>query len=180
MSGGVYVTKQQQSFTGNAIVATTYADDYVTRGQAFQVQKRFSLTSGASAYWEFNVPAAASKIVYSLPIAANTYGGGCSLDTYYADSSTGGSAVTPINLNAGSSINPLVTVKSGVTVSGTPTGVREYLIGSSASARTGGGTIGTDVPKIIATDKPLYFKFTNLENSTIQVAFNFVWYELNR
>lgn len=178
MSGGVYVTQKQQSYSGDAVLITSYADDYVTRGKAFQIQKRITLTSAASSYWEFYLPSAATKIVYSLPISANSYGGGCSLDTYYADSSTGGTAVTAINLNANSSNTPLVTVKSGVTVSGTAVGTREYLIGSSAIAGTGGGAIGTNVPKIIATNKPLYFKFTNLENSTIQVAFNVVWYEL--
>ena len=33
----------QKSFSGDAVLTTTYADDYIVRGQAFQVQKRIAL-----------------------------------------------------------------------------------------------------------------------------------------
>lgn len=48
MSGGVYVTKKQQSYSADGIIMTTYADDYIVRGDAYNVVSRHTLASGAS------------------------------------------------------------------------------------------------------------------------------------
>lgn len=170
----------QKSFSGDAVLTTDYERDYITRGMAFEVQRRITLTSQQTLYLEFNIALAVGKIVYSLPIKATTPGGNVFLDTYYATSSTGGSVLmVPNNLNALSANVALTTVKTGVTPSGTASGLREYSIGSKATNQAaGGGPIGAGYAKVLGNSKPLYFKFVNQESSTVTVDLGFVWYEI--
>lgn len=169
----------QTSYTKDGLLTTTYADDYVTRGKGFELQRRITLTSGQTLYLEFNIALAVGKLVYSLPIRASTNIGTVFLDTYLADSSTGGTAMSVNNLNGLSSTVPLTTVKTGVTPSGTPTKLREYSIGAAKTNQSSGGGTGSAVfPKVLDNTKPLYFKFVNQETVTVTVDLGFVWYEI--
>ena len=174
------VHQSQASFTKDAIIATTYADDYITKGNAFQVKKRIALASGQELYLEFNIALAVGKMVYSLPIKLSTGGGLVFVDTYNATSSTGGTTLaTPINLNGLSSAAAQTTVKTGVTVSGTASNVREYIVGTiSTNQSSGGGSAESDTPKILDNSNPLYIKLANQESAIVYVDLGFIWYEI--
>lgn len=82
------------SFSKDAVLTTDYENDYIVRGMAFEVQRRISLTSGQTPYLEFDVTKAVGKLVFSLPFKAISSGGNVFIDTYGADSSTGGLELT--------------------------------------------------------------------------------------
>jgi len=169
--------KSQTSYTEDALKMTTYADDYITRGNAFQIKRRIKLTSEQTMYLEFDITKAVGKVIYSMPLQMVTSGGLVYVDTYTADSSTGGTSLgIPINLNGLSSNTALTTVKSGVTVSGDVTNLRQYVVGTHSS--TGGGPGNVDVPKILNNAKPLYFKLVNAESDSTVLEINFVWFEI--
>ena len=172
--------KSQTSYTDDAVLTTTYADDFITKGNGFQIKKRIDLTAGQTIYLEFDITKAVGKTVYSLPLRMSTGGGMVYVDSYNADSSTGGTTLaTPNNLNGKSSTAALTTVKTGVTVTGTATNVREYVVGIlSTKQSSGGGQGGVDVPKILDNSKPLYFKIENTESAAVVLDFEFVWYEI--
>ena len=171
--------KDQSSFSNDAVLTTDYQGDYITRGVAFQVKKRITLTTGQTLYLEVDI-SKHTGVVYSLPLEMSTAGGSVFVDTYNADSSTGGTVLqTPMNLNGKSSNVAKTTVKTGVSVSGTAINVREYTVGTlSTNQSSGGGTGQAEVPKILDNTKPLYIKLVNQESATVVFSFGFVWFEL--
>lgn len=172
------VSVNQLSFSQDAIIATDYAQDYIVRGRAFQIRKRITIPGEETLYMEFDLTKATGPI-FTLPVLCSTAGGAVFLDTYNADSSTGGTALPVLKLNTSSDNLPKITVKSGVTVSGTPENVREYIIGTlSTNQSSGGGLISDETPKVWANDKPLYFKFMNQETGPVVLNVGFVWFEL--
>lgn len=175
----VQIHEDQLSFSKDAVLTTTYQDDYTTRGNGFQFKKRISLTSLQTLYLEIDI-SKHKGVVYSLPLELSTAGGLVFVDTYSADSSTGGSTfATPLNLNGLSATTANTTVKSGVTVSGTPLNVREYIVGTaSTNQSSGGGAIQNEVPKILNNAKPLYLKIENKESAATVLDIGFVWFEL--
>lgn len=168
----------QASFSKDGFVTTDYAQDSIVRGYGFQFKKRITLTALQTIYLEFDITKHAGA-VFSLPINAHTGGGLVFLDTYLADSSTGGSTVTPLKLNGLSANVAKTTIKTGVSVSGIPINVREYLFGTaSTNQSSGGGAANLDQPKILDNTKPLYFKIENKENAVTYLDMEFVWFEL--
>ena len=169
----------QTSYSKDGILVTTYQDDYITRGNGFQFKKRISLTALQVLYFEVDI-SKHTGVVYSMPLSLSTAGGLVFIDSYNADSSTGGTLMSaPLNLDGLSSTVADTTIKTGVTVSGTPTNVREYMVGTSSTKQSaGGGTMQSESPKILDNRKPLYFKVENKENTVTILDVGFVWYEL--
>lgn len=172
------VRLSQWSASQDAILTTSYADDYTVRGYAFQIQRRIALTSEQTLYWVVDFSAvAASKAVFSLPIALQSTAGLVYVDTYAATSYTGGSVETIINPNAGSAIVPQAVVKSGITPTGA-TLVREYAVGSkSTNQSSGGGAVSGQTPKIWGK-VPLVIKMVNQESAENVLTVGFTWYEI--
>lgn len=167
----------QKSFSGDAVLTTTYADDYIVRGQAFQVQKRIALGSAETLYLVFDFSTAIGKTIFTLPIVGSTTAGLVYLDTFIADSYTGGSPITALPINSISSNTSLATIKSGVTPTGS-SNLREYSIGIKATNQASGGApIGGQTPKLF-TGSRLVFKFVNQESAANVVTLGFTWYEL--
>lgn len=169
----------QSSFSKDAVLATTYEDDYITRGMGFQIKKRIILTAQQTLYIEFDITQH-SGTVYSLPLEVSTAGGLVLMDTYGADSSTGGIILaTPLNLNGLSTNTADSTIKTGVTVSGTTINVREYVVGTlSTNQSSGGGQAQEHVPKILNNTKPIYIKLVNQETDPVTINLGIIWYEL--
>jgi len=169
----------QASFSGDGILTTSYAEDYITRGMAFELQKRITLTTGQTLYLEINVALAVGKMVYALPLRMSNNLGNVFVDTYNADSSTGGTLLPVNNLNGLSAITPLTTVKTGVTPTGTPTALREYSVGTVKTVQSGGGgSASPGFPKIMNNAKPLYIKLVNQETTTVTFDLGIVWFEI--
>ena len=101
------------------------------------------------------------------------------VDTYNADSSTGGTLLTANNMNGLSAVTPLTTVKTGVSPTGTITALREYSVGTIKTVQSGGGGSAPQAfPKVLNNLKPLYLKLVNQETSTVTVDLGFVWFEI--
>jgi len=178
--GDHLVHLDQDSYSKDAVLTTSYADDYITRGKGFQVQKRVTLSGSQTLYIEFNTALASGLMVYSLPMNITPNQGNVFLDTYNVDSTTGGSVYTvPLNLNALSDNQSVVTIKYGITTSGTITNLREYSFGAPLTNQSsGGGTTAGDSPKILDNTKPLILKLMNQETETVVLDVNAVWYEI--
>jgi hypothetical protein len=168
-----------QSISKNGLVTTTYADDGMVKGQCFHIRKRLTLTSGQTYYVAFDLTANDDKILFSLPLEMSTAGGCVFVDTYGADSYTGGTSITPIKMNAMGTQNALAVVKEGVTPTGGPYSLREYIVGTlSTNQSSGSGTGLIDTPKILNPAKPIIFKLVNQESSSVILNINFIWYEI--
>lgn len=168
----------QASISGDGVLTTDYAQDYMVRGKAFQIQRRITLTSQQTLHWVVDFTGLTGKMIFALPVSCRSAGGLVFLDTYIATSYTGGSVETPNKLNGNSATNPLAVVKSGVAPTGS-SDLREYSIGTlKTNQSAGGGSGGAEVPKILA-NAPRIFKFVNQESSAVTIDFGFVWYELD-
>lgn len=131
------LTLGQCSSSGDAVLATSYADDFTTRGNAFLFEKIITIANGATAYvlWDYNTydPAnSAERFVYVFPPYFQTTGGPVTVNLYRGTDYSGG-----VKFNA---YNPNVTVKkltSETTLSLGPTGTNkgtltmEYLVGGT-------------------------------------------------
>lgn len=177
--GSSLVRMTQQSFSRDAVLVTTYADDFVSRGQCFQVIKRVALTSSQTRYVVFDLTAHTEKLIYSLPIQFYSSGGEVFIDTYGVDSYTGGTVIPALKVNGLSNIDPLAIIKIDVTPSGTPLNIREYLIGAKSTNQSSGGGRGIDgIPRVLNTAKPIVLKITNQETVNVNVEIGLVWYEI--
>jgi hypothetical protein len=179
MSIGGDVLNNALSLSKNGLVCTTYADDGVVRGQCFNVRKRLTLTSGQTYYVAFDLTAHTEKTLFTLPLGLSTSGGSVFVDTYGVDSYTGGTSVTPVKMNSMSTIEPLAIIKQGVTPTGGPYSLREYIVGTlTTNQSSGSGTGLVDTPKILNPAKPIIFKLVNQESGSVVLNINFIWYEI--
>ena len=58
---------QQATFSGDAVLTSTYADDAVVRGNAFIIETVFSLGASATSYIEVNPTALVGKRLVVMP-----------------------------------------------------------------------------------------------------------------
>lgn len=181
MIGGFVGRLLQHSSSKDAVLTTSYADDYIVRGQGFHVKKRVAIGANATLYFEVAFNLAAPKVVFSLPIKMNIVRGYAFIDTFQADSSTGYvTSASPLNMNELSTNSSLVTFKTGTTApAGTVSHLREYVVGTDSTNQSGGGgTGGADSPKILDISRPRYVKIVNQEDVATILDFESVWYEL--
>jgi len=180
--GDSFVKVAQQAYAGDAVLTTDYTANYTTKGVGFQVHKRITISGNQTLYVVLDAlaTAASGMFLYSLPIMISPNQGNIFVDTYNVDSYTGGTSLgTPININELSSIKALSFIKSGVTVSGTITNLREYTIGAPLTNQSsGGGVMPIGISKILDNRKPIIAKIMNQENSVLTLDFNFVWFEI--
>ena len=146
------------------------------------MHKRITVSGSQTIYvvMDATATAASGMFLYSLPIGILPNQGNIFVDTYTADSYSGGVSLgAPINLNERSSITSLSTIYKGATVSGTISNLREYSIGSpSTNQSSGGGGNIIGVPKLLNNAKPIVMKVMNQETTTVILDFNFVWFEI--
>lgn len=165
---------------GNVVdMASDIIDRWMLLGYGFQIQKRFTLASGATLYLAFDAALSTGLDVVTMQVNANTNNGCVFFDSYYIDSVSGGTDLTVAGLNPDSKIYSKCTMKTGVTPSGTPAYAREYVIGSlGTNQASGGGSVSSEIMKIAAKNKPIIFKFVNQETSVNTLTLGFTWYEV--
>lgn len=168
----------QVSYSKDGLITTSYADDYISRGNAFQFHRIFTIpAAGTKIIVDFST--ATGKQIFTLPIRMAVNESQVFVSTYIVDTYTGGTEIPAINRNRLVDNDSLTTVKSGVTSTDTAgDDLREYIIGAlSTNQNPGGGTGGGASPKIF-DNKKLIIDVVNQEADTIYLEINFNWYEL--
>jgi hypothetical protein len=162
----------------------TYTKDCLyNSGKAFQIQKRFTLTSGQTYYLAVDNTAltAAGKTYGSFPVVFASTAGLVLVDTYKSALSVNGTELTPMRINETlTTVVPLTKFYHGCTpVITAPTDAREYTIGTKATNQSSGaGNPTVDVVKILSTTTPSIIKLMNQETSVNIVTFSYVWFEI--
>lgn len=178
---GNTVINRVLSNSKKGIVTTTFADDYDARGWGFQLQRRITITNGATVYFVLDTTACIDNSgIILLPLVMQTGGGMVFVDTYKIDSYTGGSVLPLVNLNGTSTNTAKSIVKTGVTPTGTPgADLREYIVGvQSTNQDAGGGAITPDLPKRFPAGSIITAKIVNQETATVYVSFGLIFYEV--
>lgn len=166
----------------DAIIATTYADNYAVRGNAFQVQRRIEVNSEATVYVAFDTTAlyGSGKRIFLLPLLMASSVGLVLVDTYKIDSYTGGTAIVPARINATVETYAGTVIKTGVTPSGTPgDDLRQYIVGCTATHQAaGGGNIGVGVAKQFPAGVIIVAKIQNMESSKQYFSIGLNFFEI--
>ena len=173
---------KQATASRDGVLTSSYSDDYIVRGNCFNVEHRGEVGANASVKDVIDFSDMPDNtIAFLLPIRFVTAGGEFWIDTYFVDAYTGGTVIAGINAKDTQPVN----VADGffahnVTYEGVTTlNKREYLISggsNSASARSGSGT-GSNA--LIFTEKPIIcIDFQNKTNAAARIQTSVVWFEI--
>ena len=176
-----YIAPQQQSFSGDGIIATTYSDDYITRGDCYNIVSRQTIASGATVKNVLDLTGvSSSRFIFVLPVSITSSGGYIKADTYAISSYTGGTAKAFVNANSTSNRTAQSVYKYGITSSDAKgADVREYVVGggSNPASSRGGAASGANA-LILNNTKKICFEMTNTTTGSVDVSVALVVYEI--
>jgi hypothetical protein len=175
---------RQASYSRDALLSTSYADDFIVRGKAFQVQRRIENIPNGTAYKsviDFS-GVDEDKIIFMLPVALSSTGGPMYIQTYAITSYTGGT-VLPVNkMNYLLSNESQAVVKKGVTTSDVAgTDVREYelgALGNPQQVNRAGNISGAASALIFPPGGILCLDVLNQYTEALPLIVGLVWYEI--
>ena len=141
--------KRNLSASEDALVQTSYADDFTVRGSAFVLKKNFSIGAGVTVYFLIDYTTFTPSVdqlgqVYVMPPDFKATDGPVSVKIYRGTNYTAGGTVlhlyNPNTLSAKTESE--TTVTQGATGSDKGTSVLEYIIGGAGkgSGDDGGGS----------------------------------------
>lgn len=166
------------SFSGDALRMTSYENDYSVRGNAFHLQKNFTIAIGTTLnilidYTTYTkVPKGGQGLIFVLPpnYAASD---GAVLVTVRRDSDySGGTEIDVPNVNTVFGGFLQTTITSGATGNDAGTSVLDYLVGSaSTNQSSGGGNISGDSAFIRNSKDKTLVQIAN--NSGEEITFNY-------
>ena len=181
----VNLTSSQCSFSSDAILATTYANDGIVRGLGFVYEKNFAIANGATLYvlhdYTGYVPAQGQLgQIYVMPPQFSCSKGPVLVSVYRGTNYTGGTPFTSLNANTTSPKTQSGTIHtSGATGTVKGTLVLEYLVGTDAQGGSadGGQAIGLEFFIRPNTGKTLV-EIVNNSGSNITFHYAQVMYEI--
>jgi hypothetical protein len=176
---------RQKSASGDAVLTTGYADDYIIRGYGFNVQRRLAALAAASVTkLVFDTTAVTStSLVFTLPLVFAATGGPVLVRTYKITTYTGGTAWDSNKLNylTTNTITASSVVKYGITSTDTPgTDLREYVLGATGNEQqvNRSGAASATSPIMLQPGTKICVEITNNYGSAIDFVMGLVWYEL--
>ena len=138
---------QMRSFSGDALVTTTYRDDGITRGFGFVFEKNFSIGIGATLYVLFDyttyTPSASQAgLIYIMPPSFSTTSGLVTVNLYRGTDYAGGTPFIAYNPNTtATKTQSATTLTSGATGVTKGTLALEFIVGGQAQGnQTAAGT----------------------------------------
>jgi len=138
------ITKEQSSFSGDALLQTNYADDFTVRGNAFLFEKIITIASGESAFvlWDYTTflpaPGQIGQVFVYKPFFETT-AGPVTVNLYRGTNYAGGTqflAYNPNTNHAKQSSSTTLTLGPTGTVKGTLS--MEYLVGGQGLGNQSG------------------------------------------
>lgn len=175
----------QLSASGDAIVATSYADDGITRGQAYLFEKNFAIGSGTTLNILFNYTTytpSGSQIgqIYVMPPTFSTTAGPVTVNIYRGTDYTGGTEFDALNPNTlAPNTTSETTLTTGPTGSVKGTLVLEYLVGGASQGNQSASGSASGIAFFVRdnTTKTL-IEIVNSSGSAITFHFGQVFYEI--
>jgi hypothetical protein len=166
------------SFSKNAVLSTTYADNEIVKGNGFQLHRIITVpTGGKKLVVDFSN--LTDGFVFTLPLIMKTNEGQCWVNTYVIQNYTGGTDITPTRRNSTVENYSEVTVKDGVTSSDVAGDtLRQYIVGALSTNQNAGGGISTTANIKIFGKNIIMFDIQNKESKTIYLELNFNWFEI--
>jgi len=168
MSSVVRLSESQTSYSHDAVLVTSYKDDYITRGNGFLFERNISIANGATAlilfdYRTYHPALGQLGQIYIYPPFFQTTAGPVTVNLYRDTNYSGGTPYAIVNPNT------LAKKKvSGTTISLAPTGTVKgdlamvYLVG--------GGTGGVGNASPGATEGISYFIRDNSKVSLVEIV----------
>jgi hypothetical protein len=166
----VLVSPRQTSTSLDAILTTTYADDYTTRGNSFLFEKNISILNGGTAnvlldYKTYQPTPSQSGMIFVFPPNFATTSGPVAITVYRETDYTGGSQIVAYNPNT---LAPKktsgTTITTGASGSNKGTATMEYLAGG------GSGGVGHSMPG--ATVGLSFFVRKNTNRTLVEIVNN--------
>lgn len=165
------------------IISTTFADNYGVKGNGFTLQRNFSIaaTVGTKLYIliDYTTYTKDDGFIFVLPPLFSASSGAVLVNIYRGTNYSGG---TPIEVP---STNTIIANTLETTITKDPTGtilgtsVLEYLVGSSATNQTSGGSAIISGPPFIRNNTNVTL-VEIINNSGEAITFNYsqVFYEI--
>lgn len=182
----VLLNPKQCSTSLDAVLTTTYADDYTTRGKSFLVEKNISILNGATAYMLIDyttyIPSPGEAgLVFVFPPVFATTSGPVKINVYRETGYSGG---TPFDVANPNTIAPKKV--SGTTFTIGATGSNKGTIALEYVAGGGTGGVGNAMPGstnglsffIRNNTKKTLVEIVNLANSDITFHYGQILYEI--
>jgi hypothetical protein len=168
----------QQSSTGNEVITTDEATNYIFEGRAFSIKIVEDNIPEGNNYYLFTT----GTYTIIKPISCSVADGPFKLEYRINHNYTGGTPISATNRNLLSTNTPKGTATSGPT--GTDTGdvFSEILVGSSSSGgffggSTGGGSASDDDLLILPKGASVLVNVVNNSGGTTYCGLSVTWYE---
>ena len=173
---GVYLL--QKSLSGNQVVITDNATDFIFRGRVFSNRSVFTLGTGNN-YFLFT-PDPNNKSTISKPLSVSVTNGPCILEYYVNHDYTGGTPFTIPLLNRNSLSDNTTEAVITQNPTGTNTGIAisQILVGTSSTgffSGPGGGTASDDDLFIITS--PILINLINNSGGSTTAGLVLTFYE---
>jgi len=169
---GYSYLNDQSTFSGDAVLTSTYADDAIVQGYGYIVETTFPLGASATAYIEVNPTAMVNQRLTVQPTQWGITASNIEVTLGVANAFSGGTAITFINKNyAFSTSRPAKTICK---INATPTtpidSQIKFMVGTTVSgAVRGGGNFEGGGIQILNPILIYYFKVVN-QTSTAGVV----------
>lgn len=152
-------------------------------GEAFQIQKRFTIPGNTTPYYIAIDPTAliaTPKKLGIFSLALSSSAGLCLANTYKSTLSSTGTEIPYLKVNEDATITPYVKIYKGATPTTTtaPDTSREYSIGTKSTNQSSGtGSVMVDITKQILKTTPTIIQIINQETSDNIITVGIVWFE---
>ncbi len=166
-----------RSYTNDAIVVSTQAEDYILKGRAFEIHRRFEIDS-TTVKFLLDTSAVTSDFILTMPLVGVCSADQVYLDSYKITSYTDGTAIPSINPNTFSTNTAETVFYQGITstdVAGDD--LREYIFGTQAQGNVSGGGAGSGTHVKVFTPGDLVC-LEVVSTSTLDFELNWLWYEV--
>jgi len=153
---------------------------YIHEGLGYIINVTTPSISAAGSYnITITTPAATAGFIHWRPTNTGTTANMVLVEFYEGGTTTGGTAVSPINKNRNVSRNSIVSVSQGATI--TPTTLLDiYTVGAAGGtqSRSGGGSVGSLEEIVLKPSTTYTVRMTNIGTSTATTAYlTAFWYE---
>lgn len=166
-----------KSFSEDGLIATSYADDYTTRGLHFLINKRETLGSEVTLTFLWDLSSVTGTFLLE-PFALKSEDTKVTIKVYEGTDYTGGVAETSFNINRASSNTANATLNRGATGSDKGTLIREHVaFASGQGVNSNPAAINAININIFDTSKNYLVEIINEENSATDIEWSNSWFE---
>lgn len=171
-----------RSSAANAILGTTYADDYIAQGNGFSIEYVVTVTDGDTQYdIVFDTTNFTRNYLIAYPTVWQMSAGHAIITLGSCSSYADGTAIAATNRNSNFSVSyPSETIiKYDVTPTGFSAAPTKILVGvESTPQASGGGQVVGRFPIWLTTGIKYIFRVDNQAGANVDLGFGIYWFEI--